>query len=148
MSGRKRPARHDPSDPMHWNKEHCIHCDHLKRMGISVKSTGRLDMIRQLYFENHKNTPQSEGEVPQDTININDNTKVNNLNHYVSLPPECREDLKMWHIFLKQWNRVSFFYDTLTTSSDDLVLFTDAASTLGFGDISREDGLVAIGHLS
>ena len=39
----------------------------------------------------------------------------------------------MWHIFLKQWNRVSFFYDTLTTSSDDLVLFTDAASTLGFG---------------
>jgi hypothetical protein len=72
--------------------------------------------------ENHKNTPQSEGESPQDTININDNTKVNNLNYYVSLFPECREDLKMWHIFLKQWNRVSFFYDTLTTSSDDLVL--------------------------
>ena len=43
-------------------------------MVISVKSTGRLDMIRQLYFANHKNTPQSEGEVPQDTININDNT--------------------------------------------------------------------------
>jgi hypothetical protein len=68
--------------------------------------------------ENHKNTPQSEGESPQDTININDNTKVNNLNYYVSLFPECREDLKMWHIFLKQWNCVSFFYDTLTTSSD------------------------------
>ena len=45
-------------------------------MGISVKSTGRLDMIRQLYFENHKNTPQSEDEVPQDTININDNTST------------------------------------------------------------------------
>jgi hypothetical protein len=39
----------DPSDPMHWNKEHCIHRDHLKEMDISVKSTGRLDMIRQLY---------------------------------------------------------------------------------------------------
>ena len=76
MRGRKRPTRHDPSDPMHWNKEHCIHRDHLKGMGISVKSTGRLDMIRQLYFENHKNTPQSEGEVPQDTININDNTST------------------------------------------------------------------------
>ena len=35
-------------------------------------------------------------------------TKVNNLNCYVSLSPECEEDLKMWHIFLKQWNRVSF----------------------------------------
>jgi hypothetical protein len=45
-------------------------------MGISMKSTGRLDMIRQLYFENHKNTPQSEDEVPQDTININDNTST------------------------------------------------------------------------
>jgi hypothetical protein len=33
-------------------------------------------MIRQLYFENYKNTPQSEGEVPQDTININDNTST------------------------------------------------------------------------
>ena len=61
MSGRKRPARHDQSDPMHWNKYYCMHRDHLKGMGISVKSTGRLDMIRQLYFANHKNTPQSEG---------------------------------------------------------------------------------------
>jgi hypothetical protein len=74
MSGRKRPARHDPSDPMHWDKEQYIH--HLKERGISVKSTWRLDMIRQLYFENHKITPQSEGEVPQDTININDNTST------------------------------------------------------------------------
>jgi hypothetical protein len=41
-----------------------------------------------------------------------------------------------------------FFCDKLTTSSDHLVLFTDAASTLGFGDTSREDGLVAIAHLS
>jgi hypothetical protein len=74
MSGRKRPARHDISDPMHWNKEQYIY--HLKEMGMSVKSTWRLDMIRQLYFENYKNTPQSEGEVPQDTININDNTST------------------------------------------------------------------------
>ena len=32
-------------------------------------------MIRQLYFENYKNTPQSEGEVPQDTIYINTSTE-------------------------------------------------------------------------
>ena len=74
MSGRKRPARHDPSDPMHWDKEQYIH--HLKERGISMKSTWRLDMIRQLYFENHKNTPQSEGAVPQDTVNINNNTST------------------------------------------------------------------------
>ena len=67
------------------------------------------------------------------TYLINLSTKVNNLNYYVSLSPKCREDLKMWHIFLKQWNRVSFFYDVLTISSDDLVWFTDAVSTFGFG---------------
>ena len=64
----------DPSDPMHWNKEQYIH--HLKEMVISVKSTWRLDMIRQLYFEKYKNTPQREDEVPQDTVNINDNAST------------------------------------------------------------------------
>ena len=59
---------------MHWHKEQYIH--HLNEMGISVKSTCRLNMIRQLYFQNHKNTPQSESEVPQDTINVNDNTST------------------------------------------------------------------------
>jgi hypothetical protein len=62
-----------------WNKEQYIH--HLKEMGISVKSTWRLDMIRQLYFENYKNTPQSEGEVPQDTINTIYLNYVEGVNH-------------------------------------------------------------------
>ncbi|XP_071171222.1 uncharacterized protein [Mytilus edulis] len=67
------------------------------------------------------------------TYLINLSTKVNNLNYYVTLSAECRDDLKMWYIFLKQWNCVSFFYDTFTTNSADFELFTDAASTLGFG---------------
>ena len=67
------------------------------------------------------------------TYLINLSTTVNNLNYYVSLSHECREDLKMWHIFLQQWNCVSFFYDSHTTSSDDLNLYTDAASNFGFG---------------
>ncbi|CAC5415122.1 unnamed protein product [Mytilus coruscus] len=37
---------------MHWNKEQYV--THLKNMGISVKSTWRLDIIRQLYFVNQK----------------------------------------------------------------------------------------------
>ncbi|CAG2227599.1 unnamed protein product [Mytilus edulis] len=41
----------------------------------------------------------------------------------------------MWYIFLKQWNCVSFFYDTFTTNAADFELYTDAASTLGFGDV-------------
>ncbi|XP_071173198.1 uncharacterized protein [Mytilus edulis] len=57
MSSRKRPARHDPNDPMHWSKEQYV--THLKSMGITVKSTWRLDMIRQLYFVNQKDLASS-----------------------------------------------------------------------------------------
>ncbi|VDI15420.1 Hypothetical predicted protein [Mytilus galloprovincialis] len=55
----------------------------------------------------------------------------------------------MWYIFLKQWNCVSFFYDTFTTSAADFELFTDAPSTLGFGGgTSRDIGFVVLGHHS
>ncbi|CAC5380327.1 unnamed protein product [Mytilus coruscus] len=62
MSSRKRPARHDPNDPMHWNKEQYV--THLKSMGITVKSTWRLDMIRQLYFVNQKDITNSTQSGP------------------------------------------------------------------------------------
>ncbi|CAC5403163.1 unnamed protein product [Mytilus coruscus] len=62
MSSRKRPARHDPNDPMHWNKEQYV--THLKSMGIAVKSTWRLDMIRQLYFVNQKDIANSTQSGP------------------------------------------------------------------------------------
>ncbi|CAG2187291.1 unnamed protein product [Mytilus edulis] len=82
------------------------------------------------------------------TYLINLSTKVNNLNYYVTLSAECRDDLKMWYIFLKQWNCVSFFYDTFTTSAADFELYTDAASALGFGGTSRDIGFVVLGHKS
>ena len=59
-------------------------------------------------------------------------TTVNNLNHNVDLDTHCREDLHMWHKFLKNWNGVSMFYDSCITNAHDLELFTDA-SLIGFG---------------
>ena len=59
-------------------------------------------------------------------------TNVNNLNHNVDLDTHCREDLHMWHKFLKNWNGVSMFYDSCITNAHDLELFTDA-SLIGFG---------------
>jgi hypothetical protein len=44
MSGRKRHARHDPSDPMHWNKEQYIH--HLKEMGIDIEERASVAVFR------------------------------------------------------------------------------------------------------
>ncbi|CAG2187292.1 unnamed protein product [Mytilus edulis] len=77
MSSRKRPARHDPNDPMHWTKEQYV--THLKSMGITVKSTWRLDMIRQLYFVNQKDVANStesgpNGSTESNTRNIDEVT--------------------------------------------------------------------------
>ncbi|XP_021365299.1 uncharacterized protein LOC110458068 [Mizuhopecten yessoensis] len=46
---------------------------------------------------------------------------------------ECREDIQMWLMFLKNWNGISVFYDVNWTSTDDMELYTDASSTIGFG---------------
>ena len=54
------------------------------------------------------------------------------LHHHVHLDKACREDLEMWNLFLLRWNGVSMFHDDNITTSDDLCLYTDASSTLGF----------------
>ena len=60
-------------------------------------------------------------------------SSVRELHHYLHLNSECREDLYMWKLFLKQWNGISFFYDIERTPADSMHLYTDASSTLGFG---------------
>ena len=39
----------------------------------------------------------------------------------------------MWKAYITKWNGHSFFLDSYITSSPDLKLYTDAASTVGFG---------------
>ena len=52
----------------------------------------------------------------------------------VYLDVHCREDLHMWHKFLRKWNGISLFYDTHFTASTEMQLFTDL-SLVGFGRI-------------
>ena len=53
--------------------------------------------------------------------------------HHIRLNREFFKDINMWKAFLSGWNRRSFFLDSTVTPSPDLELFTDAASTVGFG---------------
>ena len=53
--------------------------------------------------------------------------------HHIRLNKEFSRDIQMWKVFLAQWNGRSFFLDSRVTSSLDLQLYTDAASTVGFG---------------
>ncbi|XP_033739168.1 uncharacterized protein LOC117326521 [Pecten maximus] len=57
--------------------------------------------------------------------------------HHGHLSRECKEDILMWLEFLKDWNGISFFYERHFTDNSDFELFTDAASTVGYGGIFR-----------
>ena len=51
----------------------------------------------------------------------------------IRLNKEFFKDLTMWKAFLSGWNGRSFFLDSTVSTSSDLELYTDAASSVGFG---------------
>ncbi len=55
------------------------------------------------------------------------------LEDLISLSQECRDELRLWTMFLKQWNGLSLFHNNLVSSPIDINLFTDAAPSIGFG---------------
>ncbi len=55
------------------------------------------------------------------------------LEDLISLSQECRDELRLWTLFLKQWNGLSLFYKNLISSPIDINLFTDAAPSISFG---------------
>ena len=57
--------------------------------------------------------------------------------HHVRLNKEFFKDIAMWKSFLSSWNGRSFFLDSALTPTPDLELYTDAASTVGFGGFFR-----------
>ena len=65
------------------------------------------------------------------------NTGVSKPHHHIRLTNGFREDVKMWQIFLKDWNGTSLFLNSFWEHSTNLSLYTDASGTLGFGGIFR-----------
>ena len=66
-------------------------------------------------------------------------TTVKSLYHHVKLTTECRLDIKMWALFLEQWNGVSFFLDNREISADDLN-FLPMQHLRDLVDIFKENG--------
>ncbi len=60
-------------------------------------------------------------------------SSVHALEDPISLSQECRDELRLWIMFLKQWNGLSLFHNNLVSSPIDINLFTDAAPSNGFG---------------
>ncbi len=59
-------------------------------------------------------------------------SSVHALEDPISLSQECRDELRLWIMFLKQWNGLSLFHNNLVLSPIDINLFTDAAPSIGF----------------
>ena len=53
--------------------------------------------------------------------------------HYVHLNKECKTDLQMWLEVLTHWNGINLFYENELTNASNISLYTDEASTIGFG---------------
>ena len=53
--------------------------------------------------------------------------------HFIRITKEAREDLKTWLLFLDSYNGRSAFLPDRWRSSHSLQLFSDAASTIGYG---------------
>ena len=68
---------------------------------------------------------------------INLTRRVSKPHNHIRLTNGFREDVKMWQIFLKDWNGTSLFPDSFWENSSNLYLYTDASGTLGFGGIFR-----------
>ena len=60
-------------------------------------------------------------------------TSVAKLHHHITLNLEARKDIRWWSDFLPIWNGVSIIPDKDWSYQADLEIFTDAASTLGYG---------------
>ena len=54
------------------------------------------------------------------------------LHHHITLNAETRQDITWWQTFLPKWNGHSIIYDSQTTKSSDIHLFSDA-SNIGYG---------------
>lgn len=55
--------------------------------------------------------------------------------HHIRITAPVRADLKVWETFLEDFNGKSFFIDETFLTSPDLLLFTDAAASLGYSGI-------------
>ena len=58
---------------------------------------------------------------------------VQALHHHIYLSAELKEEISMWFSFLRDWNGVSFFLENDVTPANDMALYTDASSTIGYG---------------
>ena len=53
--------------------------------------------------------------------------------HHITLTKSVKQDLQVWKSFLQHYNNRTFFLDHIWTNSQQLSLYTDASTSIGFG---------------
>jgi len=51
--------------------------------------------------------------------------------HFIKLKAEVKEDMRMWLCFLRSFNGKTYFPESVWTSNDTIMLFTDSAAGAG-----------------
>ena len=64
----------------------------------------------------------------------------------IKMTKEVKADLRVWKIFLEEYNYKTFFLDSIWLSNDTLQLHTDAAGSVGYAAIFRNHWLADIWH--
>ena len=58
----------------------------------------------------------------------------------IKLDAEAKKDIHWWRVLLEHWNGKSFFHAAEHTSAEELGLYTDASSTIGWGAFYGTEG--------
>jgi hypothetical protein len=71
-------------------------------------------------------------------------TCIKGLHDFINISQESKEDVWMWLTLLTNWNGVSVFHDNEFITNNDLALYTDSSSSVGFGAFNQaKDQFVA-----
>lgn len=58
---------------------------------------------------------------------------VKKTHHLIKLTTGFYKDIKMWSLFIDQWNGIGLFLSSKWNTSETLSLFTDASGSIGYG---------------
>nr|XP_015206548.1 PREDICTED: uncharacterized protein LOC102697944 [Lepisosteus oculatus] len=109
-------------------------CDKIDRISTysSAKSCTKRELLSLLGHLNYamRIIPQGWSFIP---YLLDFTSSVSSSYHHVSLLADCKSELRLWQLFLANWNGISLFYDDLLSDAEDIQLFTDAAPSVSFG---------------
>ena len=72
--------------------------------------------------------------------------RISRLHHHIRLNQQACLDIEWWLTFLPSWNGTSYILETEWFTSTSMLLYTDAASSVGWGAVGVAGGYKPTGQ--